>query len=325
MPRPDPHFFFRNEPHTMSEIVSLLFPGQGSQHLGMGRALAEAFPLARETFAEADDALGIHLSRIMWEGPLETLTETRHAQPAILAHSIAALRVLGPRAEAIAMGAGHSLGEFSAHVAAGSWSFDDALRAVRLRGELMFAAGQARPGSMAAVLGIADEEVDRICQAASSPGAEVVVANLNSEGQIVVSGDTDALARVADELREAGAKRVVPLTVSGAFHSPLMEPAQEGLRQELSSISFNRPEWPVVSNVTGTPVTDAAAIPELLVRQLVSPVRWRESIERMVAEGTTRFLELGPGSVLTGLNRRNARGVPTVAVGEPEAFDKLDP
>ena len=297
--------------------TAYICPGQGSQEVGMGRALSEAYPVAARTFEEADDTLGAPLSRIMWEGPEEELVQTQNAQPAILVHSVAVLRVMAGGVEPV-MAAGHSLGEFSAHVAAGTLDFADALTAVRRRGELMAQAGRERPGTMAAVLGMDDDAVRDVCAQVSTEASVVVTANLNSPGQVVVSGDVDAVERSVGALRDAGARRVVPLNVSGAFHSPLMAPAQGGLRQALESIKFDRPRFPVVSNVTAAPEHDGLRARELLVEQLTSPVRWAESVATMVQEGVERFLELGPGSVLTGLNRRNARGIPSEALGTPE-------
>jgi len=290
----------------------------------MGRALADAFPEAAETFREADDSLGISLSDIMWNGPEEELTQTRNAQPAILVHSVAVLRVIQDRLPDVTVAAGHSLGEFSAHVAAGTLPFSRALQAVRVRGELMFRAGEARAGTMAAVLGLDDDVVEGVCQAQSRSDSVVVTANLNSPGQVVISGDVDAVGRAMEALREAGARRIVPLSVSGAFHSPLMEPAQEGLRDELEGTKFERPGFPVVSNVTAAPVEEGDEARRLLVEQLTAPVRWSDSIRTMLDLGVERFLELGAGSVLTGLNKRNARGLPSVAVGEPEDVESLD-
>jgi len=304
---------------------ALLFPGQGSQVPGMGRELALAHPVVRETFQEADEILGFPLSRVAWEGPEEALTETRNAQPALLVHSVAVHRLLRDRLAPVAMAAGHSLGEFSAHVAAGTLDFAAGVRAVRLRGELMFAAGGARPGTMAAVLGLGDEETEALCRSASSAAEVVVPANYNAEGQIVISGDVPAVERAMAGAREAGAKRVLPLRVSGAFHSPLMAEAEKGLREGLEGLHFSASAFPVVSNVTARPVHSPEEARELLVRQLTSPVRWTASVRHMVESGVDRFLELGPGSVLSGLNRRTAREALSSAVGEPAQVDSLDP
>ena len=300
--------------------LALLFPGQGSQHVGMGRELAGAYPEARRIFDEADDVLGVGLTRIMWEGPEEVLTETRNAQPAILAHSVAVHAVVRDRLGDVALAAGHSLGEFSAWVAAGSLTFREALEAVRLRGELMFSAGRERPGTMAAILGLDDEAVETVC--AGVEEGTCVPANFNSAGQVVVSGDRPGVEAAMEAAREAGAKRVVELNVSGAFHSPLMEPAEPGLRDKLDSVDFADPTVPVVSNVTATPVRSGDEARELLVRQLTSPVRWAASVSTMVEAGVERFAELGPGRVLCGLNRRNApRGMPCDALGRPDDID----
>jgi [acyl-carrier-protein] S-malonyltransferase len=295
--------------------LALLFPGQGSQVVGMGRALAEAYPVAADTLAEADDVLGFALSRLMAEGPEAELTETRNAQPALLAHSVAALRVVQERLGPVAFAAGHSLGEFSAHVAAGTLSFRNALEAVRVRGELMFSAGQERRGTMAAVLGLDDDALEGAC--ARVDAGICVPANFNSAGQVVVSGDVAGVEQGMALLTEAGAKRVLPLKVSGAFHSPLMAPAAAGLRAHLESLTFHDPAYPVLSNVTAKPVTSGAEACDLLVEQLTSPVRWAASVAAMVEAGVDRFLELGPGSVLCGMNKRNAKGVPCASLGEP--------
>lgn len=292
--------------------------------MGMGRELAETFPVARSTFEEADEALRIDLSRIAWEGPDEELVETRNAQPAILVHSVAVFRVLEEDLGSVALAAGHSLGEFSAHVAAGTLSFRDALRAVRRRGELMHEAGEARPGTMAAILGLEDDVVEDACAAAEAAGeGRCVAANFNSPGQVVISGDVEAVERGMDEARERGAKRAIRLNVAGAFHSPSMAPAEEGLRAVLDALNFQDPRIPVISNVTGDAVTDGEEARDLLVRQLTSPVRWTGSVARMLEEGVDAFVELGPGSVLCGLNRRNARGVECMSVGEPGEVERF--
>lgn len=305
--------------------VALLFPGQGSQSVGMGRELALSFPRAAEVFHEADDILESHLSRLAWEGPLEALTLTRNAQPALLVHSVAVHRVLGDELGPVTVAAGHSLGEFSAHVVAGTLSFRDALEAVRLRGELMFASGVERPGTMAAVLGLGDAAVEKVCRTVNDGGKICVPANFNSQGQVVISGEVDGVEEAMRLAKEAGAKRVLPLTVSGAFHSPLMEPARSGLRDRLEEIKFSDPRFPVVSNVSAELVGDGRQARELLVEQLTSPVRWAASVKTMVEAGVERFYELGAGSVLCGLNKRNAKGLPCVSLGQPSDFDSIGP
>jgi [acyl-carrier-protein] S-malonyltransferase len=287
----------------------------------MGRALAERFPAARETLAEADDVLGVLLTRLMFEGPLEDLTRTENAQPALLAHSVAAARVLAEYGTAPRIAAGHSLGEFSALVVAGSLGYADALRTVRRRGELMARAGAARPGAMAAVLGLEDDRIAALCAEASSDDEVVVAANLNAPGQVVLSGDAAAVARAAELARGQKARRVVSLQVSGAFHSPLMEPAARGLADALAGVPLADARIPIVANVTARPVTDAAEIRRLLAAQLTSPVRWHDSMLRIVALGHVDFVECGAGRVLSGLARRVAGVATAAAVGEPEDVD----
>lgn len=304
--------------------LALLFPGQGSQFVGMGRELANAFPEAARVFEEADEVLGVHLSRLAWEGPEAELTLTKNAQPALLVHSVAVLRVAGAWLGSVSMAAGHSLGEFTAHVAAGTLSFQDALGAVRLRGELMSAAGEQRPGTMAAILGLEDEAVEAVCRAVGEGGKVCVPANYNSSGQVVISGEVAGVEEAMVLAKEAGARKAIPLTVSGAFHSPLMAYAVEGLREKLSEVNFSDPTYPVISNVTAKPVVMGSQVRDLLVEQLTSPVRWSASVERMVGLGAERFVELGPGSVLCGLNRRNARGLPCVSLGSPTDLDTLE-
>jgi [acyl-carrier-protein] S-malonyltransferase len=290
----------------------------------MGRELARSFPEAAVVFEQGDDILGFSLTDLMWDGEADELTQTRNAQPAILVHSVAAYAVMAERLSDVVLGAGHSLGEFSAHVAAGTLSFEDALRAVRLRGQLMFSAGGDRPGTMAAVLGLDDESVGEVCRSCSDAESVVVPANFNSAGQVVVSGDVSAVGRAMDALREAGARRVLPLNVSGAFHSPLMRAAEDGLRHGLEATHFSDPTFPIVSNVTASPTGDGEQARELLVNQLTSPVRWTESIARMLQDGVEAFVELGPGNVLAGLNRRNAKGFPTASIGTPENIESWE-
>jgi [acyl-carrier-protein] S-malonyltransferase len=302
--------------------LALIFPGQGSQYVGMATALASAEPAAAEVMEIADDVLGFSLSGLMDVGPEDELTATKNAQPALLTHSIAVFRVIQQRIGPVSFAAGHSLGEFSAHVAAGTLDFEDALRAVRLRGELMFEAGQQRPGTMAAILGLKAEAVESVCAEVSA--GVCVPANFNSPGQVVVSGDLAGIEEVLELAKAAGAKRVVKLKVSGAFHSPLMQPAAEGLSEHLDGISFLDPRHPVLSNATAEAVTSGDAARRLLVQQLTSPVRWDTSIAAMLRGGADRFMELGPGKVLCALNRRNAKGVPCSAFGTSDDLVTLE-
>lgn len=291
----------------------------------MGRDLAEHFPAARDTFAAIDDALQEPLSRIMWNGPEADLLQTRHAQPAILAHSAAVLAVVADRLGPVVAAAGHSLGEYSAYVAAGSLSATEAARLVRRRGELMHQAGSERPGAMAAVLGLASAAVEEVCSAESRDGSVVVAANLNAPDQTVISGDPGAVERAGEGCKAAGARRVLPLKVSGAFHSPLMAAAVPGLRAALADQTLEDPRFPVVANATAEPVREATRATALLAEQLTAPVRWVQCVERLaeLAGPDARFLELGPGTVLAGLVRRILGDRPVTSLGtatEVEAF-----
>jgi [acyl-carrier-protein] S-malonyltransferase len=300
-------------------------PGQGAQKVGMGRDLAERFPAARDAFACIDEGLGVPLSRIMWEGPESELTATHNAQPAILAHSAAVWAVARERlAPGLRAAAGHSLGEYSAYVAAGSLSAEAAARLVRRRGELMYEAGSRRPGAMAAVLGLATEQVEAACVAASTGSEVAVAANLNAPDQTVLSGDPAAVERAGDGCKARGAKRVIGLKVSGAFHSPLMQPAVQGLAAALAEAAFRDPAVPVVANATATPVTTVAEARRLLAEQLTAPVRWVDCMRRaaeLVPAAT--FVEIGPGNVLSGLLKRIVPGAPTVTLGTAEEMEKF--
>lgn len=302
----------------MASRYAYLFPGQGSQYVGMGRDLHGSFPEARDVFAQADEILGIALSRLCFEGPSEALDDTVNTQPALLAVSVAALRVLKERwPDAPACVAGHSMGEFTALVAAKALSFEDGLRLVRERGRLMKEAGQRNPGGMAAVLGLDRGSIQAACALASEQsGAYVGVANDNCPGQIVISGAVDALQRAMELARERGAKRVVRLAVSIAAHSPLMSKTAEEFRRRLDEAPFRAPVVPVVANATASPLTDPEIIRDALERQLTSPVRWVESMRWMIDRGVPRFVEVGPKKVLRGLLRRIDRSVEGLTTAE---------
>jgi len=299
-------------------------PGQGAQRVGMGKDLAERFPVARDAFAAIDDALDARLSHLMWDGPEGELTLTHNAQPAILAHSAAVWTVVHPRLGTPAAGAGHSLGEYSAYVAAGTLTATDAARLVRRRGELMLAAGRQRPGAMAAVLGLATEAVEKACNEASGPEGIAVAANLNGPDQVVISGDPAGVAKAGEACKARGAKRVVPLKVSGAFHSPLMAPAVDGLHDALRGVTFSDPAFPVMANASGDPVRTGVDAKRLLVDQLTAPVRWVECMRRAaeLAPGAT-FVEIGPGNVLSGLLKRIVPGATTVTLGTADEVERF--
>ncbi len=299
--------------------LALLFSPQGSQAVGMGRALAEASAAVRETFAEADATLGWSVSRTCWDGPAHRLDDTRQTQPCLLTTSVAALRALEERATLTpAFAAGHSVGEYAALVAAGVLEFPAALRLVARRGELMAAADAS--GGMAAVIGLDRSTVEEVVDATARP-TELVVANDNAPGQIVISGRVEAIGAAEAPLKAAGAKRVIRLPVSGAFHSPLMAEVAEGLAAAFESERWTDARFPIVSNVTAEPLTDADRIRALLAEQVRSPVEWVRSVERMVAEGVDRMVECGAGSALVGMVRRIAPGVTAVAAGDPDGLN----
>jgi len=288
--------------------VAFVFPGQGSQFVGMGQALVEQSAAARQIFEQADEALGFSLSRLCFEGPEEELRLTANTQPAILTMSVAVLAALREKRPDYAPDyvAGHSLGEYSALVAAGAISFSDAVKTVRARGQFMEEAVPAGQGAMAAVLNLDRAKLQAVCEEVSAAGHPVQLANLNSPGQIVISGSAEGVKLAGEKAKAAGAKRVLPLNVSGPFHSSLMKPAAEKLKGVLSGISVQDAKIPVVANVNARPVTEAAAIVEKLVEQVAAPVLWEDSVQWMAESGVTTFVEIGPGKVLAGLIKKTA-------------------
>jgi [acyl-carrier-protein] S-malonyltransferase len=312
----------RTKDQSMSRFA-FLFPGQGSQKVGMGKALAESSAAARAVYDEVDEALGFALSKLCFEGPESELTLTANAQPAILATSIAALRVLQAEAPLTpAVLAGHSLGEYSALVAAGAIGLADAARVVRLRGQFMQEAVPAGTGAMAAILGLDAAEAEAACEDARRdlPDEVVSPANLNGGSQIVIAGHKRAVERACEAARARGAKRAMPLAVSAPFHCELMRPAADRLAIELGRIEVRDPSVPVIANVDASPHRDGNRVRELLTRQVTAPVRWEESVQRLVAMEVSDALEVGHGSVLAGLVRRIAPGLRVRAAGDPEAI-----
>lgn len=313
----------------LASAVAFVFPGQGSQRVGMGRALCERFAVARETFDEADTVLGFALSRLCFEGPEETLRLTEHTQPALLTASIAAYRVLAVETGlAPACLAGHSLGEWSALVAAGALGFGDAIRLVRARGRFMQEAVPVGSGAMAAILGLEADHVEAVCREAQAahPGEVVEPANFNAPGQIVVAGHTAAVRRACEAAKGRGAKRALPLPVSAPFHCSLMRPAGERLARELAGIAVGALRVPVCSNVEAAPYPGPGAVAGLLVRQVSSPVRWEATVRAMAAAGARTVIEVGPGEVLSGLIKRIDKGLEVrhfEAPGELSAFAAL--
>ena len=282
--------------------LAFLFPGQGAQAVGMGKALAEAHPAAREVFETADRVLGGGFTKLLWEGPEDELRKTVNAQPALLTHSIAALRLLENAGLGPVVSAGHSLGEYSACVAAGAITFEDALRLVRTRGELMYRAGIEKPGTMAAILGLDGPVVEAACDEAAGAGI-VRAANYNAPGQVVISGEIPAVEKACEIAKAKGARRAIRLEVSGAFHSPLMAGAAAGLGDALRKTEIRDGKTPVIANVSARPVRTAAEIRAALEAQLLGAVRWQESLSAMLASGVEGFVEVGTGKVLRGLLR----------------------
>jgi [acyl-carrier-protein] S-malonyltransferase len=300
-------------------MIAFVFPGQGAQKVGMGKGLSDAFPLCRETFDEADAALDESLSGLCFEGPDERLLLTENTQPAILAMSIAVHRLAESRGVRASFAAGHSLGEYSAHVAAGTISFADALRTVRRRGRYMQEAVPAGEGAMAAILGLEADGVARACAETSAAlGRVVTPANMNAPGQVVIAGHADAVARAGERAKELGARRVIALAVSAPFHCSLMKPAEERLAPELRALPAVDPRIPVVANADAEPKRDAASAIEALIRQVSAPVLWEGVVKRLIADGARTFVEIGPGTVLSGLIKKIDRSV-TVMNIEDEA------
>jgi [acyl-carrier-protein] S-malonyltransferase len=304
-------------------MIAFVFPGQGAQKVGMGKALADAFPICRQTFDEADAALGESLSSLCFEGPDDRLMLTENTQPAILAMSTAVARLATSRGVRAAFAAGHSLGEYSAHVAAGTLSFADALQTVRRRGQYMQEAVPVGEGAMAAILGLDADGVARAC-AEAADGQVVAPANLNAPGQIVIAGHTAAVARASERARVLGARRAIPLAVSAPFHCSLMKPAEERLAPALRSLRSHDPAFPVIANVDALPKRTAAESIEALVKQVSSPVRWEDVVRRLAADGVTTFVELGPGTVLAGLIKKIDRNATVVSVEYPTDLAGLE-
>jgi [acyl-carrier-protein] S-malonyltransferase len=305
-------------------VIAFIFPGQGAQKVGMGGALAAAFPICRETFDEADAALGSPLSRVIFDGPEDQLTLTENAQPAILAVSTAAARFLASRGLTPALVAGHSLGEYSANVAAGTFSFVEALRLVQRRGRYMQEAVPAGEGAMAAILGLDAELVAQAC-AEAADGEVVSPANMNGGGQVVIAGARDAVARAGERARALGARRVIPLPVSAPFHCALMKPAGDRLAPELRAIEAQTPRVPIVANVDAELKRDAGAAIEALVQQVSSPVRWEAVVRRLASEGVTTYVEVGPGTALSGMVRRIHPEAAIVNFGSPGDLAAIEP
>ena len=294
-------------------MIAFVFPGQGAQSVGMGKDLYENSPLAKELFEKANDILGYRITDIMFEGTDEDLRQTKVTQPAVFLHSVISALCMGDKFQP-EMTAGHSLGEFSALVAAGALSFEDGLKLVYARAMAMQKACEAAPSTMAAIIALADEKIEEICEQVTSEGHVCVAANFNCPGQVVISGSMEGIEKACEAMKAAGAKRALPLKVGGAFHSPLMEPAKVELEAAINATEFHKPNCPVYQNVDAKPYTDPAQIKANLVAQLTSSVRWTQTVQNMIADGATEFTECGPGTVLQGLIKKidktaNAHGI----------------
>lgn len=292
---------------------AFVFPGQGAQFSGMGKDMYDASDVARTMFDKANEVLGYSITDIMFDGTEEDLRQTRVTQPAVFLHSVVSAACLGEKF-APDMVAGHSLGEFSALTAAGALTFEDGLKLVYARAMAMQKACEAKPSTMAAIIGLPFEEIERICCEVSTEGNVVVPANYNTPVQLVISGDCDAVNEACTKIKEAGAKRALPLKVGGAFHSPLMQPAKEELEKAIEAVEFMTPRCPVYQNVDALPHTDASEIKANLIAQLTSPVRWTEQAERMIADGATEFIECGPGKALCGMMAKINREISCTVV-----------
>ena len=302
-------------------VIAFIFPGQGSQAVGMGKDLAGLYPVARHTFQEADETLGFSVSQLCFEGPEDKLKMTEITQPAILTVSVAASRVLQEKGIVPQYVAGHSLGEYSAHVAAGTIEFTDAVRTVRNRGKYMQEAVPAGQGAMAAILGFSLEQIQQLCSDAAQ-GEVVSPANINSPDQVVISGSAGAVQRAVELAQQRGAKKAVLLQVSAPFHSALMKPAQERLAQDLKALHFHDPEVPVISNIDAAPKTTGSGSQQALIEQVTGAVQWSRCVQKLVEFGTTTFIEVGPGKVLTGLMRQIDRSQTALPVNDEASLQK---
>lgn len=294
-------------------MKAFVFPGQGSQFVGMGKDLYESNPLAKKLFDEADEILGFKITDTMFAGTDEELKQTKVTQPAVFLHSVISALCLGEEFNP-SMVAGHSLGEFSALVAAGALSFEDGLKLVSARAQAMQKACEAAPSTMAAIIALPDETIEQVCASISKEGNIVVPANYNCPGQLVISGNIDAINEACEQLKAAGAKRALPLKVGGAFHSPLMQPAKDELQASIEATEFHTPNFPVYQNVDAKPHTDPEEIKKNLIAQLTAPVKWTYEVQNMIADGATEFTECGPGKALQGMIAKIAKGNEAVTV-----------